>query len=76
MILNANDFGCVPNGRFLERACIEAGPAELFDSDGNLRPTDVGKNIAIPAVADLFTTISGIFTDQSSTFFAYLGHGS
>ena len=58
MILNANDFGCVPDGRFLERARIEAGSTQLTDLDGSLRPTDVGKNIAIPGAADLFTTIA------------------
>lgn len=57
MILNANDFGCVPDGRFLERAQVDAGATSLTDLDGSLRPTDVGKNIAIPGAADLVTTI-------------------
>src|SRR6185295_5211625 len=57
MILNVNDFGCLPDGRFLERASIKTGSAVLTDADGILRPTDVGKNIAIPGAADLVTTI-------------------
>jgi hypothetical protein len=60
MILNVNDFGCVPDGRFLERASIDAGSSVLTDSDGTLRPTDVGKNIAIPGAADLVATIAGL----------------
>ena len=60
MILNVNDFGCVPDGRFLERASIEASSAVLTDSDGILRPTDVGKNIAIPGAKDLVATIVGL----------------
>ncbi len=58
MILNANDFGCVPDGRFVERAGIDEGSASLTDLDGSLRPTDVGKNIAIPGAADLVSTIA------------------
>ena len=57
MILDVNDFGCVPDGRFLEQANITEGSTVLTDSDGTLRPTDVGKNIAIPGAADLVTTI-------------------
>ncbi len=58
MILDVNDFRCVPDGRFLERVSIAAGSAVLTDADGILRPTDVGKNIAIPGAADLVTTIA------------------
>ena len=58
MILYANDFGCVPDGRFLERISITAESAVLNDPDGILRPTDVGKNIAIPGAIDLCTTIA------------------
>jgi hypothetical protein len=58
MILHANDFGCVPDGRFLERISITAGSAVLNDPDSILRPTDVGKNIAIPGAIDLETTIA------------------
>jgi hypothetical protein len=60
MILNANDFGCVPDGRFLERARIDEGSTSLTDLDGSLRPTDVGKNIAIPGAADLETKIAAL----------------
>lgn len=58
MILEADEFGCVPDGRFLERASIAAGSAVLTDADSLLRPTDVGKNIAIPGGIDLVTTIA------------------
>jgi hypothetical protein len=58
MILHANDFGCVPDGRFLERASLIAGSAVLTDLDGILRLTDVGKYIAIPGAVDLVTTIA------------------
>jgi hypothetical protein len=53
-----DDFGCVPDGRFLERIAIAAGAAVLTDSDGIFRPTDVGKNIAIPGAIDLIATIA------------------
>jgi hypothetical protein len=58
MILNVNDFECAPDGRFLERASIEAGSAMLTDLDGILRPSDVGKNIAIPGAEDLTAKIT------------------
>lgn len=60
MILDVNDFGCVPDGRFLEKASIKAGSSVLIESDGILRPKDVGKNIAIPGAVDLRTTIAGL----------------
>ena len=60
MILDVNDFGCVPDGRFLERASIEAGSAVLTDPDGILRPMDVGKNIAIPGATDLIAKIANL----------------
>jgi hypothetical protein len=60
MILHVNDFGCVPDGRFLERISIEAGSVVLADPDGILRITDVGKTIAIPGAADLVATIAGL----------------
>ena len=60
MILNANDFCCEPDGRFLERASITAGSTTLTDLDSTLRPADVGKNIAIPGAADLAATIVGL----------------
>ena len=58
MVLYANDFGCVPDGRFLERASIAENSALLTDRDGRLRPTDVGKHVAIPGAGDLVTTIA------------------
>ena len=58
MILTPIDTGCVPDGRFLERATIAAASAVLTDADRNLRATDVGKNIAIPGAADLFAPIA------------------
>jgi len=58
MLLNVDDFGCVPDGRCLERVSIQAGSPELSAADGTLRPRDVGKNIAIPGAVDLVATIS------------------
>lgn len=58
MRLHVDDFGCVPDGRVLERVAIAAGSAVLTDPDGGLRETDVGKNIAVPGAADLLATIA------------------
>ena len=58
MLFHVNDMGLVPDGRFLEHASIEAGSPVLTDLDGNLRTTDVGKNIAIPGAADLDARIA------------------
>jgi len=60
MALHVNDFGCVPDGRFLEQVSINAGAAALTVSDGLLRAIDVGKNIAIPGATDLVATIAGL----------------
>jgi hypothetical protein len=56
--LNVDDFGCVPDGRVLERVSIDADSAVLHAPEGSLRATDVGKNIAIPRAADLVATIA------------------
>lgn len=58
MRLHVDDFGCVPDGRVLERVAIAAGSAVLANPDGGLRETDVGKNIAVPGAADLVATIA------------------
>ena len=47
MILHANNFGCVPDGRFLERASVTAGSTVLAAPDGILRPMVAGKKIII-----------------------------
>jgi hypothetical protein len=60
MALHVDDFGCVPDGRFLEQVSIDADAAALTVSDGLLRAIDVGKNIAIPGAADLVATIAGL----------------
>ena len=60
MQLHVNDFGCMPDGRVLERVAIAAGSAVLASPDGGLRATDVGKNIAIPGGADLVAPIAGL----------------
>ena len=60
MALHVDDFGCVPDGRFLEQVSINADAAALTVSDGLLRAIDVGKNIAIPGAADLVATIAGL----------------
>ena len=60
MVLHVDDFGCVPDGRFLDRAFIAAGSAVLTGGDSSLRVTDVGKNIAIPGAVDLVAEIAGL----------------
>ena len=69
MLLNVDDFGCVPDGRFLEKVSIQAGSTVLGVADGTVRPTDVGKRIAIPGAVDLVATISGLIArkDAAST---------
>jgi len=58
MLLHVNDMGLVADGRFLEHASIEAESSVLTDADGNLRATDVGKNIAVPGAVDLSARIT------------------
>jgi Right handed beta helix region/Protein of unknown function (DUF1565) len=58
--LNVNDFGCVPDGRVLERVSTASGSADLTALDGTLRASDVGKNIAIPGAADLVASVTGL----------------
>lgn len=75
MILNADNTGCIPDGRFLERATIAAASAVLTDADRNLRATDVGKNIAIPGAADLVAPIAQL-VDRKDVANASMGAGS
>jgi hypothetical protein len=75
MILNADNAGCVPDGRFLERATIAAASAMLTDADRNLRATDVGKNIAIPGAADLVAPIAQL-VDRKDVANASMAAGS
>ena len=58
MSLHADDFGCVPDGRFLESVSIDAGTSVLSVVDGVMRPTDIGKSVAVPGAADLIATIA------------------
>jgi len=67
MILNVNDFCCEPDGRFLERAAVDAGSTALTDLDSTLRPSDVGKHIAIPGAADLVAKIVGLSEQREIT---------
>jgi len=60
MSLNVDDFGCVPDGRFLERVSIGAGSVMLSSGDGILRTLDEGKHIAVPGAADLTASIVGL----------------
>jgi hypothetical protein len=60
MALYVDDFGCVPDGRFLEQVSIDADAAALTVSDGLLHAIDAGKNIAIPGAVDLVATIVGL----------------
>ena len=48
MALHVDDFGCVPDGRFLEQVFIDAGAAALTVSDGLLRAGDVGRTSRSP----------------------------
>jgi hypothetical protein len=58
MLLHVSDFGCAADGRFLVRAAISASSVELTDPDNTFRPTDIGKNIAVPGALDLVATIA------------------
>src|SRR2546430_13080635 len=60
MQLRADDFGCVPDGRVLESVEVLAGSTRLDVPGGALRPSDVGKHIAVPGAVDLATTIAGL----------------
>src|SRR4051812_41196062 len=60
MLLSVDDFGCVPDGRHLKSVSIQAGSTDLGVADGTVRPTDVGKRIAIPGAVDLVATISAL----------------
>src|SRR3954449_10162530 len=60
MLLSVDDFGCVPDGRYLSHVSIQAGSAELSAPGGALRQADVGKHIAIPGAVDLVATVSGL----------------
>jgi hypothetical protein len=60
MLLSVDDFGCVPDGRYLSHVSIQAGSAQLSAPGGALRQADIGKHIAIPGAVDLVATISGL----------------
>src|SRR3954454_5294157 len=59
MLLSVDDFGCVPDGRYLSHVSIQAGSAQLSAPGGALRQADVSKHIAIPGAVDLVATVSG-----------------
>ncbi len=75
MLLHINDMGLIPDGRFLEHASIDAESFVLTDPDGNLRATDVGKNIAIPGAIDLDALIAEL-VDQKNVADASMDAGS
>src|SRR3954464_10970831 len=60
MLLSVDDFGCVPDGRYLSHVSIQAGSAQLSAPGGGLRQADVGKHIAVPGAVDLVATVSGL----------------
>jgi hypothetical protein len=60
MLLSVDDFGCVPDGRYFPQVSVQAGFTELAVADGGLRPTDVGKHIAVPGAVDLDATVVGL----------------
>jgi hypothetical protein len=75
MLLHVNDMGFVPDGRFLERASIAAGSSVLTDPDGNLRATDIAKNIAVPGAIDLVAPIAAL-VDRKDVANASMDAGS
>jgi hypothetical protein len=64
MSLHVIDFGCVPDGRFLERVSVDAGSTVLTVAEGFLRPVDVGKLVAVPGAADLVATIASLVDER------------
>ena len=50
MVLHVSDFGCAPDGRFLDGAFIAAGSAILTDGDSSPRVTDVGTKSRSPVL--------------------------
>ncbi len=52
------DFGCVADGRCLERVSITADTAVVTVADGSIISTEVGKRIAIPGAIDMEATIA------------------
>jgi hypothetical protein len=58
MQLRADDFGCVPDGRVLDKVAVLAGSSQLDVLDDTLRPGDVGQHICVPGGTELTTTIA------------------
>jgi hypothetical protein len=58
MRVHVDAFGCQPDGRLLRQVSIQPGSFDLLCADGTLRPSDVGKFIAIPGGIDLVAIIS------------------
>jgi hypothetical protein len=58
MQLRADDFGCVPDGRVLDKVAVLADSSQLDVLDGTLRPGDVGQRICVPGGTGLTTTIA------------------
>jgi hypothetical protein len=58
--IEADDFGCVADGRILDRVTIDAGSVVLNAPRGGLRPGDVGKSVAIPGAVDLVETVAAL----------------
>src|SRR5215471_8985332 len=67
MQLHADDFGCIPDGRVLDKVAIAAGSSQLDVLAGALRPGDVGKHISIPGAADLTAIIADLVRRKDCT---------
>jgi hypothetical protein len=60
MILNADDFGCVADGRWLRGVSIPAGSAVMALPAGAEMEMEVGASISIPGAADMHSTIEAL----------------
>ena len=67
VVLRADDFGCIPDGRALERVTTTADSTRVQVDDGTLRSSDEGKLISIPGAVDLATSIRALVDRKHAT---------
>jgi hypothetical protein len=67
MILNADDFGCVPDGRWVRGVSISAGSAVMAIPSGAVSGTDVGAAVSVPGAADMQPTIVSLPNSKKVT---------